>query len=413
MTANRFEEIKRFLHFSDNSMQSADKLHKIRPLIEQLRTRFVSVPMEENLSVDEQIVPFKGRSCLRQYYPKKPHKWGYKIWVLCGASGYAYDFECYTGRSDNTLLEGEEDCGASGNVVIRLSRAIPANVNHKLFFDNYFTSPDLQLYLAKKGIWSIGTVRGNRIPQCSLKADVDLRKLGRGAFDEKVAVVDDIEIASVRCFDNKAVTLLSTFAGCQPTTEVTRWNGKELCHEKVKCPNIVSIYNKHMGGVDLIDSLIGLYRNKLRSKKWYHRLFFHMLDMTVINAWLLYRRRAAAAAADQGASKTMTLHEFKASIAEALCKVAVAPRSLKRGRPQDKIKSTHPEPIPKKRAATVCAPVSDVRFDGVHHYPAIRLERRRCKRDRCNKITQVACTKCNVHLCLSSKQNCFIAFHTK
>lgn len=266
MTANRFEEIKRFLHFSDNSMQSADKLHKIRPLIEQLRTRFVSVPMEENLSVDEQIVPFKGRSCLRQYNPKKPHKWGYKIWVLCGASGYAYDFECYTGRSDNTLLEGEEDCGASGNVVIRLSRAIPANVNHKLFFDNYFTSPDLQLYLAKKGIWSIGTVRGNRIPQCSLKADVDLRKLGRGAFDEKVAVVDDIEIASVRWFDNKAVTLLSTFTGCQPTTEVTRWNGKELCHEKVKCPNIVSIYNKHMGGVDLIDSLIGLYRNKLRSK---------------------------------------------------------------------------------------------------------------------------------------------------
>jgi len=131
--------------------------------------------MEENLSVDKQIVPFKGRSCLCQYNSKKPHKWGYKTWVLCGASGYAYDFECYTGRAENALIDGEEDCGASGNVVIRLSWAVPANVNHKVYFNNYFTSPDLQLYLAKKGIWSIGTVRGNRIPQCSLKSDVDLR----------------------------------------------------------------------------------------------------------------------------------------------------------------------------------------------------------------------------------------------
>jgi len=39
-----------------------------------------------------------------------------------------------------------------GNVVIRLSRNIPVrpNRNHKLFFDNYFTSPDLQVFLAKK-----------------------------------------------------------------------------------------------------------------------------------------------------------------------------------------------------------------------------------------------------------------------
>lgn len=308
-------------------------------------------------------MPFKGQSCLRQYNPKKPHKWGYKIWVLCGASGYAYDFECYTGRSDNTLVDGEEDCAASGNVVIQLSRAIPTNVNHKVYFDNYFTSPDLQLYLAKKGIWSIGTVRGNRIPPCSLKSDVDLQKLGRGAK------VEDVEIVSVRWFDNKAVTLLSTFAGCQPTTEVTCRNGKELCHETVKCPHIVSVYNKHMGGVDLIDSLIGLYRNKQRSKKWYHHLFFHLLDMTVINAWLLYRRHAAA---DRGAHNTKTLHEFKASIAEALCKDAIAPRPLKRGRQQENC--AQGEPLPKKRAATVPAPVIDVRFDGLHHHPPIRQE---------------------------------------
>ena len=95
MTANRFEEIKQFLHFSDNSTSSADKLHKIRPFTEQLRTRFVSVPMEENLSVDEQMVPYKGRSCTSPVQSKEALKQvGYKMSVMCAVSGYAYDFAC-------------------------------------------------------------------------------------------------------------------------------------------------------------------------------------------------------------------------------------------------------------------------------------------------------------------------------
>ena len=176
MTLNRFEDIKRFLHFSDNSVEGSDKIKKIRPLVEKLRERYKTVPKEEHLSVDEQIVPIKGRSCLRQHNPRKPHKWGYKVWVLCGASGFAYDFEIYTGKSDNTLLDGEEDCGASGNVVVRLSRSIPHHLNYKLFYDNYFTGPELQMFLAKSGIFSVGTVRANRLPFCSLKSEAQLKK---------------------------------------------------------------------------------------------------------------------------------------------------------------------------------------------------------------------------------------------
>lgn len=45
-----------------------------------------------------------------------------------------------------------------------------------------------------------------------------------------------------------------------------------------------------MGGVDHLDSLIALYRTKIRSRKWYHRIVFHMLNLTAVEAWLLYRR---------------------------------------------------------------------------------------------------------------------------
>jgi Transposase IS4 len=72
------------------------------------------------------------------------------MFVLSGVCGFAYDFELYLGKQDNVLMDREPDCGASGNVVIRLSRSLQ-NVNYKLYFDNYFNSPDLQIALAGRG----------------------------------------------------------------------------------------------------------------------------------------------------------------------------------------------------------------------------------------------------------------------
>ena len=404
-------------------MEGVDKIKKIRPLVEGLRQRYGTVAMEEHLSVDEQIVPFKGRSCLRQFNPKKPHKWGYKIWVLCGANGYAFDFEVYTGKCDNVLVDEEDDCGASGNVVIRLARSIPQNLNHKLFYDNFFTSPALQVYLAKKGIHSVGTVRANRLPSCSLKSEAEMKKGGRGTIDERTVTADGIQIAAVRWHDNKTVTLLSTYAGSEPVTEVTRWNGRKKSHEKVQCPNIVTMYNKHMGGVDLIDSLIGLYRIKIRSKKWYHRLFFHLLDMTVINAWLLYRRQLAVTCSGPGQSKPLSLHQFKTRIAVALC-ASKQPR--KRGRPSAEtrdhmVQRKRPYPDddpsesdnpPKKKRPNVPLPCAELRYDGLHHYPKWTDKRQRCKRGTCTGLSRVMCIKCGVHLCFFAKQDCFGPYHS-
>ncbi|RXM98290.1 hypothetical protein EOD39_13311 [Acipenser ruthenus] len=50
------------------------------------------------------------------------------------------------------------------------------------------------------------------------------------------------------------------------------------------------MYDKSMGGTDLMDSLIALYHTKIRSKKWYLRIFFHFMDMLCVNSQLLYRR---------------------------------------------------------------------------------------------------------------------------
>ncbi|CAH2001277.1 unnamed protein product [Acanthoscelides obtectus] len=87
---NRFEEIKRFLHFTDNQ-KITTSTDKITLVFNQIKSACQKVPLEENLSCDEQIVPFKGRISLKTYNPKKPHKWGYKIWVLSGRVTKAED----------------------------------------------------------------------------------------------------------------------------------------------------------------------------------------------------------------------------------------------------------------------------------------------------------------------------------
>ena len=38
-------------------------------------------------------ITFKGQHWSKQYMPKKPSKWGYKLWCRAVISGYLYDFE--------------------------------------------------------------------------------------------------------------------------------------------------------------------------------------------------------------------------------------------------------------------------------------------------------------------------------
>ena len=68
MPIKRFEQIKRFLHVSDNMQipkDCPDKLFKIRPLIDAFKERFQMIAPTEDLCIDEQMVPFKGRSKLK------------------------------------------------------------------------------------------------------------------------------------------------------------------------------------------------------------------------------------------------------------------------------------------------------------------------------------------------------------
>jgi hypothetical protein len=65
------------------------------------------------------MIPFQGRSALKQYMPAKPVKRGIKVWCRADAhNGYLCEFQVYTGRAD-----GVQD-GLGKRVVVYLSRRL-------------------------------------------------------------------------------------------------------------------------------------------------------------------------------------------------------------------------------------------------------------------------------------------------
>ena len=254
MGRRRFETIKKNLVDNEKRPENcSDKLFKIRPLADALNANFSKMVPGEHLSCDEQIVPFKSKSGLKQYNQKKPKKWGYKIFVLCGVDGLINNFEIYDGAIQT--CPGQPEIMSSGNIVLRLLQNIPRNVGHKIYCDNWFTGMNLVSICEKEGIHYVGTARLNRLPSCNVPNDKELKKKGRGASVIHTTLFNDVEVRAIKWYDNRGVMLVSTYAGIAPLGKISRYDRVTKRRIDVDCPDIVKLY-KCMGGVDLLDMLI-------------------------------------------------------------------------------------------------------------------------------------------------------------
>lgn len=128
MSSKRYKKIIENIHLNDNNtavqkgQPGYDKLHKVRPLIEKLNESFTSAYKHSSfLAVDESMIPFKGRSSIKQYMPLKPIKRGYKVWCLADSlTGYIQKFDIYTGKSD--VIDNNQGLGEK--VVLKLTSSL-------------------------------------------------------------------------------------------------------------------------------------------------------------------------------------------------------------------------------------------------------------------------------------------------
>jgi hypothetical protein len=169
--------------------------------------------------------------------------------------------------------------GLGGTVAQKLTSSLHHN-NYIVMMDNYFTSLELFEYLKSEGIYACGTVRPNRIGLPKLANDKDLK---RGEFAFRTS---DQGIAYFKWRDNRCVYLLSNYHGTE-TVNIKRTQ-KDGTRIDVQAPTVVRDYNSHMGGVNKADMLRSLYDRNKRSKKWWHRLFFAMIEMALVNSFVIY-----------------------------------------------------------------------------------------------------------------------------
>jgi len=83
MTRNRYLQILRYLHFTNNEEIIDHPLRKIKPIIDLLNQQFSStIKPGKNLCIDESLMLWKGRLKFKQFLPLKRHRFGIKLFEL-------------------------------------------------------------------------------------------------------------------------------------------------------------------------------------------------------------------------------------------------------------------------------------------------------------------------------------------
>jgi hypothetical protein len=115
------------------------------------------------------MVRYKRKYCpARQYMPKKPIKWGLKLWCLaCATSKFIYNFDVYCRKNTPTVPPSNQFglrtyTNIAKGVVLKMVDGME-NKRHIVVIDNYFISVDLFTKLLDRGTYTIGIVRNNCI----------------------------------------------------------------------------------------------------------------------------------------------------------------------------------------------------------------------------------------------------------
>lgn len=197
------------------------------------------------------------------------------MWSRADSEGYHREFSVYTGKRK------EKGLGLGKSVIEKLSRALNGK-SYKIYADNFFSTVPLANFLKEKETGYCGTIRSSRKHVLEMKKDKDMK---RGDLDWRM---DPSGVSITKWMDNKAVHFISNMHDPSLQENTTRKN-KDGTTITVECNQVNKDYNKHMGYVDKADMLKSLYGLDRKSKKWWHRIAFHFLDATVVNAFVIFK----------------------------------------------------------------------------------------------------------------------------
>ncbi|KAL3972591.1 conserved oligomeric Golgi complex subunit 5 [Sarotherodon galilaeus] len=252
MSQKRFHHITRALRFDDKLSRPqcrGDKLAAFRKVWDMWthRLEMMFCP-DRDICVDEQLVPFKGRCGFRQYMPKKPAKYGLKIWAVCDVkTSYAWRLQLYTGKAAGERAEVNQGM----RVILELTEGLQGHIITSL----------------------VGAIRKNK-PELPPQL---LQTRGREAFSSIFAFTMTHTLVSYVPRRSRNVLLLSTKHRIPGVSDDPKRN-----------PTIIKDYNKCKGGVDKLDQAVGTYSCRRRTSRWPLALFHNLIDVSLYNGYVLW-----------------------------------------------------------------------------------------------------------------------------
>ncbi|XP_021372498.1 piggyBac transposable element-derived protein 4-like [Mizuhopecten yessoensis] len=193
------------------------------------------------------------------------------MYMLCDSdNGYCCHVELYNGKDGQVVSE----FGKTYDLVVRL---IAPYLNQGYY---YLSNPHLFYYLYLNATLACGTLRTNRkgVPR-------QLKEMHVAKGD--IYTMNNSTLVLVKFADKKDVTLLTT------AHEGVMMNSGKVGEDglPISKPDCVMSYNKYIGAVDRCDQMVvnGIFER--RTLKWWKRVFFHTVDLTVVNSYLLYKHQ--------------------------------------------------------------------------------------------------------------------------
>lgn len=383
ITQDRFFSILTHLHFNDSREHTpGNKLEKIKWVIDHLRSKFTaSLKPFQDLCVDESLLLWRGRLSFRQYIPQKRNRFGMKFFVLCDVeTGCILDFIVYTGTG--TEIKVDKHLGYSGSVVKTLL-APHLDKGHNLYIDSWYTSPKLLKFLQSRRTGACGTVRTDR-QMMPVLPDV---KRGSSISCHRNNML------CMKWHDKRIVHMLTTL---HTDTLIDTGKKDHITGASIKKPACVVDYTQKMRLVDKADMLISSIQCVRKTLKWYKKLFFHMLDMCMLNSYYMYLVKTG---------KKPPLLDFSLTVIRQMIvrfgrptAIARPGRSSSGGTNPIRLSARHfPSAVP----ATQGNPRPRRKCHVCRHTE--RRERRR-------QSTHWMCADCGVALCLP---DCFRDYHTR
>jgi hypothetical protein len=278
MTYKRYRAIKDSLHFANNELDTgSDPLFKLRPAIDTFRSTFKKMfRMGTDVCIDEGIVPFKGVNPHRRKIPKPGGSTGFKVLILADSDiHYCYDFIVDVSSQEQTIRE---------HITPLVNNLHKGQV---LYCDRWFGTIDVVEWLKGLQIGYVGTFLENRNPakMCQLPPQA-----GQGAF--KACTKDGICI--VRWNDTSQCCFIMTAVGIEQVQYERKQKTGPNAGRKVPipAPSAAKKFNFKMGGVDRFDQMKAKFYSccgRFKTVKWYHKLWFGLVDLALVNSWLLFK----------------------------------------------------------------------------------------------------------------------------